>query len=105
METRSAFSHRQNSDSTFDSVCRRCFRTIATAEAESDLIRSEREHSCEHSMRSPDDDPVRIVGVDRADRDGVIVEYSDNSSVLYKQDQLKTLRPERIVADGEDNDS
>lgn len=104
MQETPAFSHRQNPDSTFDSICKRCYRTIATTESESDLIRSEKEHTCEHPMPSPDDGQMRIVGVDRADADGVIVEYSNNSSVLYKQDQLQTLQPERIVTEGEDND-
>jgi hypothetical protein len=50
------------------------------------------------------DEPVKIVGVGRVDTDGVLVEYSDNSSVVYKQGQLEKITPEQIVREEEDKD-
>jgi hypothetical protein len=50
------------------------------------------------------DKPVKIVGVSRVDNDGVLVEYSDNSSVVYKQGQLENITPEQIVREEEDKD-
>ena len=41
------FSHRHNEDGTFDSVCRDCFMTIATANVECDLDASEKRHVCD----------------------------------------------------------
>jgi len=40
------FPHRLNSDGTFDSICRSCFRTIATAYQEADLEKAENAHMC-----------------------------------------------------------
>jgi hypothetical protein len=105
MQKTPAFARCHNSDSTVDSFCKTCNRIIATGKTDSDLIRSEKEHSCERPIPSPHDGQMKIVGVHCADKDGIIVEYSNNSSVLYKEDQLRTLRPERIVTDGEDNEA
>lgn len=41
------YAHRKNQDGTFDSICLYCFRTIASAENESDLDASEKRHSCD----------------------------------------------------------
>jgi len=40
------FSHRHNSDRTYDSICHKCFRTIATETAEADLRHHELQHNC-----------------------------------------------------------
>jgi len=42
-----AFTHRFNSgDGTVDSICHRCFRTVATATREADLQTAEQKHAC-----------------------------------------------------------
>jgi len=41
------FPHRRNPDGSFDSICRKCFRTVATRRNEADLAQAEREHVCE----------------------------------------------------------
>ncbi len=40
------YAHRENADGTFDSICLRCFQTIASANSEMELVESERVHSC-----------------------------------------------------------
>jgi hypothetical protein len=40
------FPHRRNQDGTFDSICRECAQTVATAKQESDLIDAEQNHNC-----------------------------------------------------------
>jgi hypothetical protein len=40
------FPHRRNADSTFDSICIRCFQTIATSHSEADLKAGEDAHVC-----------------------------------------------------------
>jgi len=40
------FPHRHNADGTYDSICRRCFRTIATERVEEDLKAEELAHHC-----------------------------------------------------------
>jgi hypothetical protein len=41
------FAHRLNEDGSIDTICRECFITVATAAAESVLVREERKHICE----------------------------------------------------------
>jgi hypothetical protein len=40
------FPHRRNEDGTFDSICARCFITVATENKETDLSNWERTHVC-----------------------------------------------------------
>jgi len=40
------FAHRKNKDSSFDSICPRCFRTISTRGTEEDLAQDEHSHLC-----------------------------------------------------------
>ena len=40
------FAHRQNADSTFDSICLSCYLTVSSAPNESALVDGEAEHSC-----------------------------------------------------------
>ena len=40
------FPHRQNTDGSFDSICRSCLRTIATKTKETELAQEERRHVC-----------------------------------------------------------
>jgi hypothetical protein len=43
------FPHRLNEDGTFDSICPKCFDTVATAESESGLEKGELSHICDPS--------------------------------------------------------
>lgn len=43
------FPHRHKPDGTIDSICLRCFRTIATVRQESDLRNAEENHLCSAS--------------------------------------------------------
>ena len=47
----STYRHRTNRDGTFDSICPRCYRTIASADKEQHLFMAERIHEC---------DPLRL---------------------------------------------
>jgi hypothetical protein len=44
--SRIAFPHRRNPNGSFDSICTQCFRTIATAAAETELKAAESAHKC-----------------------------------------------------------
>jgi hypothetical protein len=43
---RAAFSHRHNADETFDSICHKCFHTVATEKNETALKQHELLHQC-----------------------------------------------------------
>jgi hypothetical protein len=47
---RFSFAHRRNDDGSFDSICPRCFRTIAQSARESDLQIAEDGHVCDPSL-------------------------------------------------------
>jgi hypothetical protein len=40
------FVHRENEDSTIDSICTNCFQTVASGYSEPDIIRAEEAHAC-----------------------------------------------------------
>ena len=42
-----SFAHRLNPDKSIDSICTKCFQTIASEECESKLIVHEERHSCD----------------------------------------------------------
>jgi hypothetical protein len=42
-----AFARRHNKDSTIDSICTRCYRTIASGNSEECLAAAEESHSCD----------------------------------------------------------
>ena len=44
-----------------------------------------------------DKKPARIVGVDRLDENAVVVEYSNNETSVYTQDQLAEIKPKHVV--------
>lgn len=46
----SQFVHRPNHDGTFDSICVRCFVTVATKFNEGDLEPSELNHDCDPKL-------------------------------------------------------
>jgi hypothetical protein len=41
------FAHRRNKDGSVDSICLACYRTVATAGSEEELLAAERKHKCE----------------------------------------------------------
>ncbi len=43
---RSTFPHRHNRDGSYDSICVKCFATIATERIEEMLAQSEQKHMC-----------------------------------------------------------
>jgi hypothetical protein len=49
-ENHTLFPHRQNKDGTFDSICPKCFLTIAKAQAEVGLTEGEMSHVCASSL-------------------------------------------------------
>jgi len=54
------FPHRRNPDGSFDSICPKCFRTVATRRNEADLAQDERDHVCEDdAIDFPPPDPVK----------------------------------------------
>ena len=44
------FPHRKNADGSWDSICSKCFRTVATAKRESSLRDAEASHVCVPSI-------------------------------------------------------
>ena len=48
MDTSSAstFRHRHNPDGSWDSICMKCYLTVATTATEDDLEKSEQSHDC-----------------------------------------------------------
>lgn len=47
-----AFAHRHNLDGTWDSICTKCFLTIASVWDETELLDHERGHDCNALMRA-----------------------------------------------------
>jgi len=47
MPIAAGFARRENLDHTIDSICKRCFRTIATSKDPADLVKAQEEHSCD----------------------------------------------------------
>jgi hypothetical protein len=41
-----AFPRRLNNDGTYDSICNRCFKTLATSSDETELLNAEQAHIC-----------------------------------------------------------
>jgi hypothetical protein len=46
-----------------------------------------------------DKEPLVIVGVERVDGDEVLVAYSDGSTAVYGIEQLKELKPKKLVTE------
>ncbi len=46
-KTNAIFHHRHNENGTVDSICPRCYLTIATAKDEQHLFRREKIHNCD----------------------------------------------------------
>jgi hypothetical protein len=40
------FPHRENPDGTYDSICGRCFKTVAIGVKQADLKQAEEDHIC-----------------------------------------------------------
>jgi hypothetical protein len=49
MTTFISFARRHNADTTIDSICTRCYQTIASGQDETDLTNVEQSHSCDPS--------------------------------------------------------
>jgi hypothetical protein len=47
------FTHRENEDLTWDSICTVCFGTITTKDSESELVGVEAAHLCAHLGGTP----------------------------------------------------
>ena len=48
----SAFAHRHNRDGTWDSICPKCFFTLATEQREERLVVHEQDHDCEALIKA-----------------------------------------------------
>ena len=59
--TVSTFPHRQNKQGEYESICRSCFATIATAESEAELIAHERAHVCDFLWAYKTSQELRLV--------------------------------------------
>jgi hypothetical protein len=44
------YPHRLNRDGSFDSICLKCFATIANTPTERELKAREKVHTCDHTM-------------------------------------------------------
>ncbi len=44
------FPHRLNWDGSYDSICLKCFATVATTRTESELTAHDKNHACNHAM-------------------------------------------------------
>ncbi len=44
------FPHRLNRDGSFDSICLKCFATVASTATEVELAAHDRIHACDHAM-------------------------------------------------------
>jgi hypothetical protein len=60
-----AFPHRKNSDNTFDSICSKCFATIARSSKEIDLKDAEVAHICQGFDLGDRLDPTDLASRDR----------------------------------------
>jgi len=49
------FSRRRNADGSFDSICHKCFRTVASTLCEPKLEIGEKEHNCDQGALSQRD--------------------------------------------------
>jgi hypothetical protein len=49
------FPHRHNSDGTYDSICPKCYRTVAAERLERNLAAKERAHICGKDDTLPGD--------------------------------------------------
>ncbi len=45
-----AFARRHNEDATIDSICTRCYQTIASERTESNLLNAEQRHACDPNL-------------------------------------------------------
>jgi hypothetical protein len=50
MTTFPAFTRRRNPNSSIDSICTKCFLTIASAGGEEELVAHEQNHACDPSV-------------------------------------------------------
>jgi hypothetical protein len=70
------FAHRVNEDGTFDSICRRCYRTAVRAEPQKMLGLHERLHVCD-GKKLPSRIENLILALQIASKDANAVEVTD----------------------------
>ena len=46
------FPHRLNRDGSYDSICLKCFATVANTQTEIELTAFDKSHACNHAMLS-----------------------------------------------------
>jgi hypothetical protein len=51
-QTASFFPHRRNKDGSFDSICLKCFATVASHMTQEELDLLDKDHACENSLLS-----------------------------------------------------
>jgi hypothetical protein len=56
MPAETEYPHRRNRDGTWDSICKKCFLTVAHCKTESELAASEKTHVCNSSYLADRDD-------------------------------------------------
>jgi hypothetical protein len=61
------YPHRANKDGTFDSICLRCFATVARTREEAELVAYDASHVCDYSMLS-----TKMVIRERASKSGMV---------------------------------
>jgi hypothetical protein len=60
-QTATFFPHRRNKDGSFDSICLKCFATVASHMAEEDLKEFDKTHICADSLLSQRGDQVSLI--------------------------------------------
>ena len=70
------FAHRLNLDGSFDSICRKCYRTAVRAESKAELIFYECRHVCE-VRKLPSRVENLILALDIVSREATAVEVTD----------------------------
>lgn len=83
VKSNGSFVHRLNADGTIDSICLRCFITVASADSVQRVIESEQQHDC------ADDHLLKFIEKGRPEPRGTVVEWPkkgrrEQSSKLIK---------------------
>jgi hypothetical protein len=59
-QTAAFFPHRRNKDGSFDSICLKCFATVASHMTQEELKELDKTHTCENSLLSRRGDHVSL---------------------------------------------
>lgn len=60
-QTAPFFPHRHNKDGTFDSICLKCFATVASHMTQEELVELDKNHICVNSLLSKRGDRVSSI--------------------------------------------